>query len=195
MTDLFEDNQQRAGEDPQAIAAVDKTHGNAPALLTGSSTLPTTGPPPRELQNRPYTRVEQANILYKEGPELPRQSRNEDRPTLWNSFTLKLGNGPDPAGGRMWGLLVNPTALIPLTQPGDIRQDRVRQLVKCVLEGVASHETRGAYSDALEMFLAFCGREGNPTLSAELVASYRVSLVGERRSSSTVGYTWGPSKL
>jgi hypothetical protein len=37
------------------------------------------------------------------------------------------------------------------------------------------------------MFLAFCGREGNPMLSAELVASYRVSLVGEGKSSSTVG--------
>jgi site-specific recombinase XerC len=37
------------------------------------------------------------------------------------------------------------------------------------------------------MFLAFCDREGNPTLSAELVASYRVSLVGEGKSSSTVG--------
>jgi hypothetical protein len=37
------------------------------------------------------------------------------------------------------------------------------------------------------MFLGFCDREGNPTLSAELVASYRVSLVGEGKSSSTVG--------
>jgi hypothetical protein len=37
------------------------------------------------------------------------------------------------------------------------------------------------------MFLEFCGREENPTLSAELVASYRVSLVGEGKSSSTVG--------
>jgi hypothetical protein len=37
------------------------------------------------------------------------------------------------------------------------------------------------------MFLEFCDREGNPTLSAELVASYRVSLVGEGKSSSTVG--------
>jgi hypothetical protein len=82
---------------------------------------------------------------------------------------------------------VNPTALIPVTQPGDIRQDRVRQLIKRVLAGVASDETRRAYSDALEMFLTFCDREGNPTLPAELVASYRVSLVGEGRSSSTVG--------
>ena len=60
-------------------------------------------------------------------------------------------------------------------------------MVKRVLDGVASDETRRAYSHALEMFLAFCGREGNPTLSAELVASYRVSLVGEGKSSSTVG--------
>src|SRR5271156_1551081 len=37
------------------------------------------------------------------------------------------------------------------------------------------------------MFLAFCDREGNPTLSAELVANYRASLVGEGKSSSTVG--------
>jgi hypothetical protein len=87
----------------------------------------------------------------------------------------------------MWGRLVNPTALIPLTEPGDLRQDRVGQLIKRVLDGVASDETRRAYSHALEMFLAFCGREGNPTLSAELVASYRVSLVGEGKSSSTVG--------
>jgi hypothetical protein len=40
-------------------------------------------------------------------------------------------------------------------------------------------------------FLAFCDREGNPTLSAELVASYRVSLVGEGKSSSTVGVHHG----
>jgi hypothetical protein len=87
----------------------------------------------------------------------------------------------------MWGLLVNPTALIPLTQPGDLRQDRVGQLIKRVLDSLTSEETRRAYGHALEMFLAFCDREGNPTLSAELVASYRVSLVGEGKSSSTVG--------
>src|ERR1700727_3963271 len=87
----------------------------------------------------------------------------------------------------MWGLLVNPTALVPMTTPGDLRQDRVGQLIKRVLDGVASEETRRAYGHALEMFLGFCGREGNPTLSAELVASYRVLLVGEGKSSSTVG--------
>jgi hypothetical protein len=68
---------------------------------------------------------------------------------------------------------VNPAALIPVTQPGDLGQDRVGQLVKRVLDGVASDETRRAYRHALEMFLAFCDREGNPTLSAELVAGYR----------------------
>ena len=82
---------------------------------------------------------------------------------------------------------MNPTALIPVKQPGDLREDRVGQLVQRVLDGVTSDETRRAYGHALEMFLAFCGREGNPTLSAELVASYRVSLVGEGKSSSTVG--------
>src|ERR1700678_3475407 len=82
---------------------------------------------------------------------------------------------------------MNPTSLVPVTQPGDLRQDRVGQLIKRVLDGVASEETRRAYGHALEMFLEFCGREGNPTLSAELVASYRVSLVGEGKSSSTVG--------
>ena len=85
----------------------------------------------------------------------------------------------------MWGFFVNPTALIP--QPGDLGQDRVGQPVKRVLDGVTSVETRRAYSHALEMFLAFCEQEGNPTLSAELVASYRVSLVGEGKSSSIVG--------
>jgi site-specific recombinase XerD len=82
---------------------------------------------------------------------------------------------------------MNPTALIPVPQPGDLGQDRVGQLVKRVLDGMTSDETRRAYSHALEMFLAFCGREENPTLSAELVASYRISLVGEGKSSSTVG--------
>src|SRR3984957_15681738 len=62
----------------------------------------------------------------------------------------------------MWGRLVNPTALIPLTEPGDLRQDRVGQLVKRVLDGVNSDETRRAYSHALDMFLEFCDREGNP---------------------------------
>jgi hypothetical protein len=94
---------------------------------------------------------------------------------------------PQPGGGRMWGFLVNPTALIPVTQPADLRQDRVGQLVQRVLDRLTSEETRRGYSHAPEMFLAFCGREGNPTLSAELVASYRVSLVGEGKSSSTVG--------
>jgi hypothetical protein len=65
---------------------------------------------------------------------------------------------------------VNLTALIPVVQPGDLRQDRVGQLLKRVLDGVASDETRRAY-----------------THSAELVASYRVSLVGEGKLSSTVG--------
>jgi Phage integrase, N-terminal SAM-like domain len=87
----------------------------------------------------------------------------------------------------MRGPLVNPAALIPVTQPGDLRQDRVGQLIQRVLDGVSSEETRRAYGHALEIFLAFCDQEGNPTLSAELVASYRVSLVGEGKSSSTVG--------
>jgi hypothetical protein len=82
---------------------------------------------------------------------------------------------------------MNSTALVSVPQPGDLGQDRVGQLVKRVLDGMTSDETRRAYSHALEMFLAFCGREENPTLSAELVASYRVSLVGEGKSSSTVG--------
>src|SRR6202034_4568558 len=83
--------------------------------------------------------------------------------------------------------MVSPATLIRVTQPSDLRQDRVGQLVKRVLDGIASDETRRAYSHALEMVLAFCDREGNPTLSAELVASYRVSLVGGGKSSSTVG--------
>ncbi len=41
MNNLFQDSPQRAGED-QAIAAIDEAEGNAPALLAGSSTLPTT---------------------------------------------------------------------------------------------------------------------------------------------------------
>ncbi len=58
---------------------------------------------------------------------------------------------------------MNPTALIPVTQPGDLRQDRVGQLIKRVLDGLTSDETRRAYSHALEMFLGVLrpGRESD----------------------------------
>ena len=95
----------------------------------------------------------------------------------------------------MWGFLVNQAALIPVTQPGDLREDRVGQLIKRVLDGVASDETRRAYSHALEMFLAFCSREGNPTLSAELVASNRVRWSGKGSRPPRWESTWLPSKL
>ena len=117
------------------------------------------------------TLLYQTALLYKEGPEFLRplwRQQPADAPELF-----RLGPGAaarNLPAGRMWGLLVNPTALIPVTQPGDLRQDRVGQLIKRVLDGVASDETRRAYSHALEMFLGFCGREGNPMLSAELVA-------------------------
>lgn len=42
MTDLFQDTQQRAGEDLQTTDAIDERDGNAPSLLAGSSTLPIT---------------------------------------------------------------------------------------------------------------------------------------------------------
>jgi hypothetical protein len=45
MTDLFQDNQQRTGEDPQAMVAIDEADGNAPALPASSSRLPTTESP------------------------------------------------------------------------------------------------------------------------------------------------------
>ena len=45
MTDLFQDSQLRAGEDLQATLPLDQADGNAPALLAGSSTLPTTESP------------------------------------------------------------------------------------------------------------------------------------------------------
>jgi hypothetical protein len=42
MTDLFQDTQQRAGEDLQATDAIDERDGNAPSLLAGFNTLPIT---------------------------------------------------------------------------------------------------------------------------------------------------------
>lgn len=42
MTELFHDAKLRAGEDLQATVALDERDGNAPSLLAGSSTLPTT---------------------------------------------------------------------------------------------------------------------------------------------------------
>ena len=73
-------------------------------------------------------------LLYKEVPELPRQPWRQQpvdlsgAPSPWTRRS-----DPEPAGRPKWGLLVNPTALIPVTQPGDLRQDRVGQLVKRVL--------------------------------------------------------------
>jgi hypothetical protein len=45
MTDLCQDNQQRTGENPQAIVAIDEADSNAPALPASSSRLPTTESP------------------------------------------------------------------------------------------------------------------------------------------------------
>jgi hypothetical protein len=90
---------------------------------------------------------------------------------------------------------MNPTALIPVAQSSDLEQDRVGQLVKRVLDSLTSEETRRAYSHALEMFLEFCDREGNPTLSAELVASYRSRWSGKGSRPPRWGSTWRPSKL
>jgi hypothetical protein len=104
-----------------------------------------------------------------------------------SSFTLDLAALPETCRRPKVGSPGEYDSLIPVKQPGDLGEDRVGQLAKRVLDGVTSDETRRAYSHALEMFLGFCAREGNPTLSAELVASYRVSLVGEGKSPSTVG--------
>ena len=52
---------------------------------------------------------------------------------------------------------MNPTSLIRVAEPGDIRHDRVGQLVKRGFDGITSNETRRAYRHALEMFLEFCG--------------------------------------
>jgi hypothetical protein len=150
----------------------------------------------RSASDNLHVPVGQTALLYKEGPEFLRPLRRRQPADAPELFRL----GPDAAvrtlpAGQCGGLHVNPTALIQVTQPGDLGQDGVGQLVKRVLDGMTSDETRRAYSHALEMFLAFCDREGNPTLSAELVASYRVLLVGEGKSSSTVGVTWRPSKL
>ena len=70
--------------------------------------------------------------------------------------------------------------LVPAAQPGD----RVALLVDRVLASGISPETRRAYGHALENFLAFCGREGNPPLSADVVLRYRLSLEG--KSGSTI---------
>jgi integrase len=73
------------------------------------------------------------------------------------------------------------TGLVPVGQP----EDRVGLLVSQVLASVPSAETRRAYDQALRRFLGFCQAQGNPLMSAELVAQYRDSLGG--RSGSTVG--------
>ena len=46
--------------------------------------------------------------------------------------------------------------------------------------------SRGHHTTLSRCSWRFAAREGNPTLSVELVASYQASLVGEGKSSSTV---------
>jgi integrase len=77
------------------------------------------------------------------------------------------------------------TGLVAVGQPGDQPEDRVGLLVSQVLASVPSAETRRAYDQALRRFLGFCQAQGNPLMSAELVAQYRDSLGS--RSGSTVG--------
>jgi hypothetical protein len=60
----------------------------------------------------------------------------------------------------MWGLLVNPTALIAAAEPGDLGQDRVGQLVQRVLDGMTSEETRRAYRHALKCSWHFATGKG-----------------------------------
>ena len=67
--------------------------------------------------------AEQTRLLYKEVPELPPPALAPPAVDPLELLHLGLGgDDPEPAGqGRTWGLLVNPTALIPVTQPGDLR--------------------------------------------------------------------------
>jgi len=52
MTDLFQDNQQRRGEDPQAIVAIDEADGNAPLYPPARAGYRPQNPPmPWELQS------------------------------------------------------------------------------------------------------------------------------------------------
>jgi hypothetical protein len=119
-----------------------------------------------------YVPVEPTVLLYKEVPELPRQPWLEQLATSPELFHLGLGETRNLPAGEC-GFPRESDGLVPVTPPGDLWQDRVGQLVKRGLGGVTSEETRRAYGHALEMFLAVCDREGNPTLSAELVAGYR----------------------
>ena len=60
--------------------------------------------------------VGQTPLLYKEVPELHRRALARATGRLSGAFSPRTRrSGPEPAGGRMWGLLVNPTALIPVT--------------------------------------------------------------------------------
>ena len=89
-------------------------------------------------------------------PELLRQARKQDA-DLMEAFPLGLGET---------------TRFVPAAESGspgesdgpprgDLRQDRVGQLVKRVLGGVTSDEIRRAYGHALDMLLAFCDRESD----------------------------------
>jgi hypothetical protein len=94
---------------------------------------------------------------------------------------------------------VNPTALVPVTLPGNLREDRVGQLVKRVLAGVTSEKTRRAYRHALEMFLGLCDREGircsRPSRSRATGACGRgTEVVLHGRSSSGGHYSSDPRR-
>jgi site-specific recombinase XerD len=116
---------------------------------------------------------------------LSSRRRQDDRnrpPALRSSFALASTQRPGTC--RRMRSRQESDVLVPVTQPSDLREARVGQLVKRVLYGLSSEETRRAYSHALKIFLRFCDREGNPMLSA---ARYRLLRVGEGKSSSAVG--------
>jgi hypothetical protein len=63
---------------------------------------------------------------------------------------------------------------------------KLRELIRLVTDGLSSEHSRRAYTKALRDFLAWHSAQGRPQLSKALVQRYRLKLEGDGLSSSTI---------
>lgn len=82
----------------------------------------------------------------------------------------------------------NANSLVPQNRSSLMMTDdqKLRELIRLVTDGLSSEHSRRAYNKALRDFLAWHSAQGRPQLSKALVQRYRLKLEGDGLSSSTI---------
>ena len=82
----------------------------------------------------------------------------------------------------------NANSLVPQNRSPLMMTDdqKLRELIRLVTDGLSSEHSRRAYTKALRDFLAWHSAQGRPQLSKALVQRYRLKLEGDGLSSSTI---------